>query len=344
MVLGMLAAVKDRPGRGVSLLEVPEPAPPRPDHVLLRVEACGLCGTDVGFYEWREHLRPEISLPRILGHEVVGIIDRVGTNVGGLVPGMRVATETSDACGACRTCRLGMPNLCEHQQRLGQQVDGGLATFVALPATSVRRLPDGLPAAEATLVQTIGVSLRAIDRIKDVPAAGTALVFGPGPIGVLAAVILMGRGLSVAVVGLADDHTRLERARALGVECIETDGVAAWVAERTRDFGVDLAIEAAGSPEAFNAAIDAVRPGGSVVAVGMVPSTWVDLPQIVRNELTVVGSWRRTPEIWGRATDLAIDNLALLSQIIGLRVPLAEVPRALEALSRKRVIKAVVVL
>jgi threonine dehydrogenase-like Zn-dependent dehydrogenase len=336
--------VKDRPGPGVSLCEVPDPVAPASDQVLLRVEACGLCGTDVGFYEWREHLRPEISLPRVLGHEVVGIIDRVGVGVERLVPGMRVATETSAACGSCRTCRLGMPNLCEHQQRLGQQVDGGLATFVALPATSVRRLPDELPAAEATLVQTIGVSLRSIDRIKDVHEGGTALVFGPGPIGVLAAVILMGRGLSVAVVGLPEDRHRLNQARALGAECIEADGVGAWVTERTRGFGVDLAIEAAGSPLAFNAAIEATRPGGSVVVVGMVPPTLVDLPQIVRNELTVVGSWRRTPEAWRQATELALKNLPLLRQIIGLRVALADVPRALEALSHKEIIKAVVVL
>jgi threonine dehydrogenase-like Zn-dependent dehydrogenase len=340
----MLAAVKERAGPGVSLRDVPEPASPGPGHVVLRVEACGLCGTDVGFYEWREHLLPEISFPRVLGHEVVGTIDRVGEGVKGLQPGMRVATETSDACNTCRSCLMGMPNLCERQQRLGQQVDGGLATFVDLPAMAVRRLPDEFPAAEATLIQTIGVAVRAIDRMNELRSTGTALVFGPGPIGVLAAVILMGRGVTVAVVGVPDDHSRLELARALGAECIATEAVEAWLAEHTRGFGVDVAVEAAGSPDALNAAVAAVRPGGTVVVVGMVPPTWVDLPQIVRNELTVVGSWRRTPDAWHRATAFALENLVLLRQLIGLRVDLADVPRALEALSRREVIKAVVVL
>ena len=340
----MLAAVKDHAGPGVSVREVPAPAPPGPDQVLLRVEACGLCGTDVGFYEWREHLRPEISLPRVLGHEVVGIIDRVGPDVVALEPGMRVATETSDACGACRTCLIGMPNLCEHQKRLGQQVDGGLATFVTLPATAVRRLPEAFPAPEATLVQTLGVALRAIDRIKDIPASGSVLIFGPGPIGVLAAAVLMARGLSVGVVGLPEDRIRLELASALGADCLETDNVETWVAERTNGFGADIAVEAAGSPRALNAAIAAVRPGGSVVVVGLVPPTRIDLPQIVRNELTVVGSWRRTPDTWRRATEFALQNLPLLDQIIGLRVDLAGVSQALEALSRREIIKAVVVL
>jgi L-iditol 2-dehydrogenase len=194
------------------------------------------------------------------------------------------------------------------------------------------------------LIQTLGVALRAIDRIREVPPTGTVLVFGPGPIGVLTAVILMRQGLSVAVVGVPDDRTRLELARALGAECIETEAVEGWLADRTRGFGVDIAVEAAGSPDAFNAAVAAVRPGGTVVVVGMVPPTRVDLPQIVRNELTVVGSWRRTPDAWRRATEFALENLVLLRQIIGLRVDLADVPRALEALSRREVIKAVVVL
>ena len=340
----MLAAVKDHAGPGVSVREVPAPAPPGSDQVLLRVEACGLCGTDVGFYEWRDHLRPEISLPRVLGHEVVGIIDRIGPHVVDLEPGMRVATETSDACGTCRTCLRGMPNLCEYQKRLGQQVDGGLATFVTLPAASVRLLPEAFPAPEGTLVQTLGVAIRAIDHIKDIPTTGSVLIFGPGPIGVLAAAVLMAKGLSVGVVGLPEDRIRLELASASGADCLEADDLAGWIAHRTNGFGADIAVEAAGSPQALNAAIAAVRPGGSVVVVGMVPPTRMDLPKIVRNELTVAGSWRRTPDTWNRATEFALQHLSLLGQLIGLRVDLTRVPQALEALSRKEIIKAVVVL
>lgn len=340
----MLAVVKARAEPGVDLREVAEPRAPGPGEVRLSVEACGLCGTDVSYYQWREHLKDEISLPVILGHEVVGVIEAVGEGVEGIGPGQRVATETSAPCGRCRCCIRGMDNLCENQLRIGQQVDGGLASLLVVPASCLRLIPASIPAAEATLIQTMGVAMHALEQGGGLLPGDSALVFGPGPVGALAALLLRRQGARVAVVGLPEDRARFEMLRGMGVEAMAGEEAGRWLDEQTGGFGVDLAVEAAGAAAAVRAALAAVRPGGTVVIAGVPPPAELDLTSIPRKEVRIVGSWRRRRETWERAIEVARLEPELLSPLIGLRVPLQQTAEALQALGQGRVIKAVVVL
>lgn len=340
----MLAVVKEHPQPGVDLKEVAEPRMPGPGEVRLQVEACGLCGTDVSFYGWREYLRSEINLPVILGHEVVGVIEAVGPAVEGMQPGQRVATETSAPCGRCRCCMRGMDNLCENQLRIGQQVDGGLAPLLVVPASCLRLIPESIPAPEATLIQTMGVAMHALEQAGGLLPGDSALVFGPGPVGALAALLLQRQGAQVAVVGLPEDEARFEMLRAMGIETMAREETGRWLEDRTGGFGVDLAVEAAGAAAAVRSAMAAVRPGGTVVIAGVPPPAEVDLTSVPRKEMRVVGSWRRRRETWERAIELARREPELLSPLVGLRVPLEQTAKALQALSQRRVVKAVVVL
>jgi threonine dehydrogenase-like Zn-dependent dehydrogenase len=340
----VLAVVKERAEPGVDLREVAEPRAPGLGEVRLRVEACGLCGTDVSYYQWREHLKDEITLPVILGHEVVGVIQAVGQGVEGMGPGQRVATETSAPCGRCRCCMRGMDNLCESQLRIGQQVDGGLAPLLVVPASCLRLIPDSVPAAEATLIQTMGVAMHALEQAGGLLPGDSALVFGPGPVGALAALLLQRQGARVAVVGLPEDQARLEMLRGMGVEAMAETEVGPWLERWTGGFGVELAVEAAGAAGAVRSAMAAVRPGGTVVIAGVPPPAEVDLTSIPRKEMRIVGSWRRRRETWERATEVARREPELLSPLVGMRVPLQETADALQALSQRQVVKAVVVM
>jgi (R,R)-butanediol dehydrogenase/meso-butanediol dehydrogenase/diacetyl reductase len=274
----MRAAVYHGP-RDVRVEEVPEPGPPGPGEVVLRVLMGSLCGTDAAQYE-RATMVPLQSRhpssghvgPVILGHEVVGIVDAVGSGVHGLEIGQRVVPGAGWWCGACPQCRAGRINICERYYLLGIHADGGLAERATFPAKMCVPVPAGCPDEAAAMAQPCAVALHALDRGRAGDAEMVAL-FGAGSIGsLLLAAMLAQSGGTRRVIVVDVEPYRLATALQLGAAAV-VDGRGAGVAVQVRDlaggWGVDVAIEATGVQESIANALAVVRRGGRLLQVGI---------------------------------------------------------------------------
>ncbi len=257
----MLAVVKSKPEAGIELMEVREPDIAR-DEVMIEVKACGICGSDVHIYDWEPFLQ-WIKLPRILGHELAGTVCKVGRDIKEFAPGDRVVADTWGGCGHCYYCRLGRFNHCMYQTRLGQHVDGGMAKFVIVPENSLYRIPAHVDFQEAAVVEPLGVMLRAFERCDMKPGDDIAII-GPGPIGLLGAMIAKVNGASTVIVsGLEEDSERLEYARKFGAVAVNVgeQNLKNTVLDLTEGKGVDIVMDVSGGKNSLSEAADIAKLG-----------------------------------------------------------------------------------
>lgn len=332
----MNAAVLHAP-RDVRHGRVPAPVP-GPEDVLVRVALAGICGTDIRI--WRGDR--VVAYPRILGHELVGVVEAVGDAVRGLRPGTRVVIEPNYGCGRCPLCREGNGNLCPDRVAVGIDVDGGFAELVRVPARCCWPAPEGLTDDELVLAEPLAVVVRAVHRAAPTPGA-TAAVVGAGPLGLLALQVLRARGARVLVVGRTG--RRLELARALGADATHAlaEGSATEAARRfSGREGVEVVVETAGTPDAVADALALVRPGGRVALTGLPPApTPVAFAALVRREITVTGSMIYQAE-FGEALRLLAAGTVRGRPLLTHRFPLAAIAEAFEAHESPAAIKVVV--
>lgn len=291
----MRAAVLNEPGN----LEVTEVDVPEPDHgeVLVRVRACGVCGSDL---EIRDHGWEGAEFPFIMGHEWTGEVAELGPGTTDKFEvGDRVASEPHEGCGICRNCKVGKYTAClnygdfdmDHQHH-GFTVDGGYAQYCTIPEGNLHHLPENLSLQEGTLITTAACSLYSVER-ANVQAGDFVAVLGPGAIGLLAAQIAKYRGASeVLVTGTRE--SRLEAAEEIGadytVNVHEEDPIEV-ANELTDGVGPDVVIEAAGVHQAQTEAVEMVRRGGTVGLVGNPGegTAEIDTQWIVSGDLDVYG-------------------------------------------------------
>ena len=276
----------------LELADLPVPQP-GPDEVLVRVAACGICGSDVHGYDGSTGRRIP---PLVMGHEAAGTIAALGEGVKRLSEGDRVTLDSTVYCGSCSYCLSGKINLCDRREVLGVSCGdyrraGAFAEYVLAPARIVHGLPDNLPFAEAAMLEAVAVAMHAVS-LAPISSETTALVLGAGTIG-----LLVQQSLRVAGcfrVFVADvDAARLELSRSLGATMVLTSGrdLTAQVLELTNGSGADVVIEAVGLEATVFAAIDAVRKGGTVVLVGNVtPEVKLPLQKVVSRQIRLQGS------------------------------------------------------
>jgi L-iditol 2-dehydrogenase len=278
--------------RNLEMAEVPTPEP-RADEVLIRVAACGICGSDVHGYDGSSGRRIP---PLVMGHEAAGTIEAIGRDVKTFAAGDRVTFDSTVYCGECSNCRRGDINLCDRRQVLGvscgdYQRAGAFAEFVAVPARILHRLPEALPFAEAAMLEAVAVAIHAVN-LAEISANTTALVIGAGTIGILTLQAL--RAAGCARVFVTDvDKDRLEMARQIGATeiLLSNESLNATLLQLTDGEGVDVALEAVGRNETVAASIDAVRKGGGVVLVGNIaPNVNLPLQKVVTRQIRLQGS------------------------------------------------------
>ena len=281
----MNAVVIEEPGK-VRVTTVPDPQIGRED-VLVRVMACGICGTDLHIIDGEF---PPTRYPIVPGHEFGGEVVAVGADVQGITAGDRVGVDPTLNCGACYFCQRGMGNLCERWNGVGVgSHPGGFAECVAVPARSVFPIPDAMSFAEAALIEPISCVIRGFHRLR--PQVGeTYLVYGAGPMGLLNAQLARYNGASL--VALIDiNEGRLERARTdLGFDVVGTS--LAEVTHRAPR-GFDNVIEATGKTIVAERAIDAVIRRGKLLLFGVCPpgeKASYDAFKIYNEEITILGS------------------------------------------------------
>jgi L-iditol 2-dehydrogenase len=307
-----------------------------PSDVLLDVAACGVCATDLHL------LDGSISLyqpPRVLGHEVGGVVRAVGGAVSHVRAGDAVALDTNLPCTVCFHCREGRPFMCA--TRVG--VAAGFSTYNLVPASVVYKLPAGVPPYVGALAEPLSCAIHAVER-GDLRAADSVAIVGGGALGLLVLSVARLRGATHIVVS-APDATRRETATRLGatrvVDPSNSDLLAA-VREMTDGRGVDCAFEAVGMPGTLEQAFQLPRPGGTLVQVSVPPtSARVTLPpyDLFARELTIRGSYIRTTE-FGRAVDLL--GTLDLSPLISRQFPLGRIHEAIDAARSRNGIRVLV--
>jgi len=315
-----------------------EPAPqPGDGELLVRVTAVGLCGSDRHWLAEGSIGDAVLKQPLVLGHEFVGTVES------GPRAGERVALDPAVPCGRCAVCRMERPHLCPELRFAGHgSTDGALRTLVAWPERLAYRLPDSLEDAEGALLEPLGVALHALDLGRIEPGT-TAGVFGCGPIGLLLVQALRAAG---ATAELATDRLphRVAAAAALGATDAYEAGGRGPPARVSGGLGVDVAFEAAGEDAALADAIDAVRPGGRVVIVGIPEGdrTSFTASTARRKGLTLLLCRRMEPADLPRAIRLAESGRVELAPLVSERHALSDWEDAFEALLERRGLKTIV--
>ena len=315
----MKAVVKDRPEPGVWVKDTPVPTI-SPNEILIRVKRGSICGSDIGIYDYSAAYSEFAKLPLILGHEFVGTVDRIGSDVIDFKTGDRVVAESVISCGHCGFCRSGRTNLCLNFKVLGIQTNGGFAEYVNVPARHVHHLRDELSFREGSLIEPATVACHAVLDGRLVEPMDFVTLIGPGPIGLLAAQIARASGCAhVLVVGIDVDAKRLAIAKDLGFETInsmEQDPV-----QRTFDLtdgiGANAVIVAAGAPQALTQACELVRKGGRIHTVGIL-SKPVELAvtNLIRKEVTLSGSFVSIWKNYEQVMALAVSKRIQLEPLV----------------------------
>jgi L-iditol 2-dehydrogenase len=316
----------------LALRDAPRPAPGA-DEVLIRVAACGICGSDVHGYDGSSGRRIP---PIVMGHEAAGVVAATGSAARQYRPGDRVTFDSTVFCGACPFCLRGEINLCDRRQVLGVSCGeyrraGAFAEYVTVPERIVHRLPASMSFAEAAMLEPAAVALHAV-HVSQVRGGETALVIGAGMIGLLT--MQAARALGCARVLIADvDETRLRLAQSLGAgETLHLSGsdLAREVFACTG--GVDLALEAVGRQETIDAAIAAVRKGGAVTLIGNItPQVTIPLQVVVSRQLRLQGTAASAGE-YPQAIEMIGTGQIQVKPLITAIAPLEDGPRWFERL------------
>lgn len=277
----------------LEVVHIPEPACAA-DEVVIRVAACGICGSDVHGYDGSSGRRIP---PIVMGHEGAGIIERVGTDVKDYRPGDRVTFDSTVYCGNCEFCKRGEVNLCENRQVLGVSCgdyrrNGAFAELVVVPAHILYSLPHEFPFEEAAMLEAVSVALHGV-RVTQMKAGESALVIGAGMIGLLTAQAALAAGCKSVMI--ADvDAARLKLAEEIGIpDILHLSGqkLVEEVLRRTNGGGVDVVLEAVGRAETVIASIECVRRGGTVTLIGNIqPEVPLPLQRVVTREVRLQGS------------------------------------------------------
>ncbi len=277
----------------LEIVEMPKPVP-AVGEILVRVAACGICGSDVHGYDGSSGRRIP---PIVMGHEAAGTVAGVGSGVRGWIEGDRVTFDSTVFCGECPYCLRGEVNLCDRRQVLGVSCTdyrraGAFAEYVIVPERIVHRLPEKLSFAEAAMLEATAVAVHAV-ALSKISAGDQALVLGAGMIGLLTLQALRAAGCASVIV--ADvDASRLKLAEEVGATatvCASGEELIAEIMQRTNGAGVDVAIEAVGIDATVRAAVEAVRKGGTVTLVGNIsPTVTLPLQRAVTRQIRLQGS------------------------------------------------------
>jgi threonine dehydrogenase-like Zn-dependent dehydrogenase len=338
----MAAAVYQSPG----VITVEERAVPRPDpdQMVVRVHACGICGSDIHQLRDGWGFQPGA----VAGHEWTGTIAALGTDVVGWVLGDRVVGGTSPKCGTCRRCLEGKPSQCEHRHSaITDNADGAFAEYIVVRAAGVLRLPDTLSARHAALAEPLAVALHGITR-SGVQPGDTVMVIGAGPIGALSVAALVAKGIDYVVV-VEPHQGRRELALAVGatevIDPSELTTFPSWEPERLAERAVHVVLECSGHKAAIEAGFHQLGRGGILVMVGAgIEHPTFDPNRMILNELTVTGSFVYDLGGFEDALELlASDGFPNDLLIDPTDVPLNAVGQALEALASGRIAGKVMV-
>jgi D-arabinose 1-dehydrogenase-like Zn-dependent alcohol dehydrogenase len=334
----MLAARFHQVGRPLVIEQIPTPEP-GPGEVLVRVKACGICGSDIHIAF--EGVTPTAYAPITLGHEPAGEVAACGPGVEGFQPGDRVVVCCFLVCGRCLNCLSGNQQVCLERRCIGIQAEGALAEYVVVPAANLTPLPEEVTfTLGAIITDAVATPFHALAAVGGLRPGETVAVFGCGGLGIHG-VQLARLGGAAKVIAVDLRPTVLERARAVGADVgidASRQEVVPAIREATGGLGVDLAVELVGRQQTIAQAVECLRVGGraAVAGLGAEPITTMAPTAFVRREAKLLGSYGFTVSEIATLVDLTASGRLDLSGSVSLTLPLERVNEALDMLHQKQ--------
>jgi threonine 3-dehydrogenase len=328
----MKALVKSREERGLWLEDIPEPTIGIND-VLIRVRYTGICGTDVHIYEWDEWAQKTIKVPMAIGHEFVGEVVAIGSNVNDFFPGNIVSGEGHVVCGRCRNCLAGRRHLCSSTQGVGVNRAGAFAELISLPMTNIWRHDPEIDQEVAAIFDPFG---NAVHTALSFPVLGEdVLITGAGPIGIMAIPVVKHAGARHVVITDLNPF-RLDLARKMGATLAVNpkDMPLADVQRRLKmTEGFDVGLEMSGSPQALSEMIGTMSHGGKIAVLGIpAKNAPMDWRPVIFNMLTIKGIYgREMYETWYKMSVMLESGLDI-SPVITHRYRYSDFQKGFEAM------------
>jgi len=308
----MKALVKSKSEPGLWLADVPQPEIGIND-VLIKVDRTGICGTDVHIYKWDDWARRTIPVPMVVGHEFVGEIVAVGSNVADFRPGELVSGEGHVVCGRCRNCLAGRRQMCAHTKGIGVNRPGAFAEYIALPFTNVWVHDPGIDRDVAAIFDPFG---NAVHTALAFPVLGEdVLITGAGPIGVMAVAVVKHAGARHVVITDVNPY-RLELAKKMGATLaldVRKETIAGAQKNLGMKEGFDVGLEMSGNPAAFRDMLANMSHGGKIAMLGIPEKEMsIDWNTVVFNMLTIKGIYgREMYETWYKMTVMLQSGLRI---------------------------------
>ncbi len=327
--------------KSVALREVPIPKIGEED-VLLQVKAVSVCGSDL--HQWLGGVSWKVNYPCILGHEFGGIVAQTGLSVKRFKEGDRVVSETAAVIDESSPfSRRGLYNLDPHRLGFGYGVDGAMTQFVRVPERCLHGIPEGLSFERAALTEPCCVAYNAVCVNTTIRPGDSVLVLGPGPIGLLSALMAKISGAGhLVVVGIPGDEARLAVATALGADHVLTENVDAYVRDFGDGYGFDVVVDAAGVSQTLAVAMRVVRPAGQITKVGWGPQPLnVSIDPIVQKAVRLQGSFSHNWPIWERVLSMMATGQLDISRMISRTAALEDWESCFAGMHHGQLVKAV---
>ena len=340
----MKALVKTAKGKGnIEVRDAPEPSP-QAGQVKIEVAVCGVCGSDI--HVWHDTF--PYWPPVILGHEFTGTVVELGPECSVFSIGDRIVAEPhTKACGRCYLCRTGNIQICADKRSPGWGIDGGMAKYICYPEKLLHRIPADMSWEQAALVEPTANAVTDLLIRTRVQAGDLVAVLGPGPIGLLAALVARAAGArDVVIIGTpADEQLRLSTARELGFSSVinlgDTDPVEA-VMDVTHGIGADIVVECSGAPKAIAQSVDLVRKMGKICVIGLTGGKSVELAwdKFSFKVVEMIFNLSTMYDSWDRSIDLIYRGLAPAEKLVTHKEPLDNWEQVFHDIENMKALKA----
>lgn len=324
-------AVKDMP--------IPEP---KPTEVLVQIKTTGLCYTDMSILNGQYKGRRPVPIPIIMGHEGAGVVAETGAQVSSLKVGQRVGFEALGGCGKCHDCRTGNKNMCTDWNHIGITYDGTFAEYMVISEDLAHKLPDNVDFADAALLEPLGLVARSIEHVQ--PMIGeSAVIVGPGTVGLLHLQALAAAGVSMLIViGLDVDKLRFGIAEKLGatniINASQADPVET-VLDITEGRGADIVIETASSPKVWDFLLDLTAAKGRLSAFGLYPESNFKPLALIRKGVTIYGDVAFLQRHFIRAIGWLASGKVSGKALVTKRFALEQAEEAFDVFKHKETVK-----
>lgn len=308
------------------------PVEPAAGQVQIRVEYCGICGTDLHLFHGA--MAHRLRLPHVMGHEMSGVIAAVGPGVEQFSPGDRVTVRPLDPCGNCPACHAGHSHICHNLKFIGIDTPGALQGLWTVPAHTLHRLPDDLPLRLGAVVEPIAVACHDV-RMGEVHAGERVVIIGGGPIGMLVAMVAQIRGAQVLMAEV--NPFRVQLAQQMGIDAVDPQesDLVALVNERTGGAGADVVFEVSGSAAGAEMMTRLPRTRGRIVVVAIFAEPpRLDLFRFFWRELKLTGARVYEPQDFEAAITLAASRQSSIEKLITAVAPLEGIEDCMHQMAR----------